>query len=118
MDFCEIKIARLDWARTFGASAGVRGGAADRQGIEAGGVDERMVAYASCGIAEQRRLMAACAGGSPLYLTGSRAVARAARRAGAGPLRNVTTLRSKEKREGRARTNSTNVAPEHSCGTT
>ena len=32
---------------------------------EAGGVDERMVAYASCGIAEQRRLMAACAGGSP-----------------------------------------------------
>ena len=55
----------------------------------AGGIDPKMVVYASCDIASQRRLMAACTaaappaapgvvgGGSPLYLTGSREVARA-----------------------------------------
>ena len=55
----------------------------------AGGIDTKMVVYASCDIASQRRIMAACTaagppaapgvvgGGSPLYLTGSREVARA-----------------------------------------
>eukprot|EP00041_Stephanoeca_diplocostata_P025030 m.647146 g.647146 ORF g.647146 m.647146 type:complete len:811 (-) comp22654_c1_seq1:955-3387(-) len=70
--------------------------------MEREGVDTGMVTYAACSIDEQRRIMAA-AEGSPLYLTGSRPVAKAIKElvpatfsSTGGPNTMVTTKISKE----------------------